>query len=65
MITELDIIRSDADLLAADHPELLDSEREDWEYWLEVKDCCGGAVWSCSHYGYYPDLDDRFTYRED
>lgn len=70
MITELDLIRADSDQLSARYPEYITPElweehRLDWEYWLHVRECCGGTDWTCVHFRYYPDLDDRFTYRED
>ncbi len=58
-ITELDLMRADADVLASTYPELItpelwEEQRLDWEYWLEAVDCCGGKDWACSHYGATP-----------
>jgi hypothetical protein len=31
----------------------------DWDYWQEVRDCCGGRAWDCIHWGSYPPLIER------
>lgn len=61
MITELDLIRADSDELGAEyadylHPDAWTERQEDWEFWQEVRECCGGTDWSCAHYGQYPAL---------
>jgi hypothetical protein len=32
----------------------LEAERLDWEYWDDIRSCCGGRSWSCIHWGAYP-----------
>jgi hypothetical protein len=50
LITEADV---DTDGLYPSDEEL-DDERADWEYWEDVRSCCGGRVWGCTHWGSYP-----------
>lgn len=57
-ITETDL---ETDGLIA--PEL--DDQDEYEYWLEVQECCGGRDWSCAHYGYHPALDERFNGAQD
>lgn len=49
VITELDVTNG---LYLSD--EELDDLRDDWEYWDEIRECCGGRVRDCSHWRQYP-----------
>jgi hypothetical protein len=55
VVTESDIDEAD-DLRAED-----DAADREAEYWQEVRDCCGGRNFWCSHYRQYPPT----LYRED
>lgn len=39
---------------AAEIAEADEQAEHDYEYALEVRDCCGGRAWDCSHYGHRP-----------
>jgi hypothetical protein len=50
LITEADVI----DPITVTGWLELEAERLDWEYWEDVRSCCGGRSWSCIHWGSYP-----------
>lgn len=49
-ITETDI-QTDGLYLS---DEELEEEAEDWAFWEEVRECCGGRDWMCGHFRAYP-----------
>ena len=48
LITEADID------WAAEIAEADEAARADWDYFEEVRSCCGGRSWACIHYRSYP-----------
>ena len=39
---------------AAEIAEADEAARADWDYFEEVRSCCGGRSWACIHYRSYP-----------
>src|SRR6516164_1008502 len=39
---------------AAEIAEADEAARADWDYFEEIRSCCGGRSWACIHYRSYP-----------
>jgi hypothetical protein len=52
VITEADVVDPVTETEWCSEQEL-EEQRADWEYWEDVRSCCGGQVWGCIHWGCY------------